>query len=212
MEKKFRAEKRPDNRGGLFVTKAVAVGLVLSVVLAFATAPAASAKELKVLSDKIVTGLGHVECVGYDARRKVFHASGFGPALKPADKDGKGKIAKLALDGEILDAAFLPAKGRVINKPIGNFIKGNRPWMTDIDSVWVFDLKIKQSKKIALPGAGLVNDAVVIDKTLYVSDNRTNKLFRVEPADFAVVPNKHGYLVAAPDLVKAEIRLIHLGS
>jgi hypothetical protein len=64
-----------------------------------------------------------------------------------------------------------------------------------------------------LPGAGFVNDAVVIGKTtLYVSDNRTNKLFRVEPADFAVVPNKHGYLVAAPDLVKAEIRLIHLGS
>ena len=32
------------------------------------------------------------------------------------------------------------------------------------------------------------------------------------PADFAVVPNKHGYLVAAPDLVKAEIRLIQLGN
>jgi hypothetical protein len=31
-------------------------------------------------------------------------------------------------------------------------------------------------------------------------------------ADFAVVPNKHGYLVAVPDLVKAEIRLIQLGN
>jgi hypothetical protein len=89
--KKFRAEKRPDNRGGLFVTKAVAVGLVLSVVLAFATAPAASAKELKVRSDKIVTGLGHVECVGYDARRKVFHASDFGPASSRPTKTAKAK-------------------------------------------------------------------------------------------------------------------------
>jgi hypothetical protein len=32
------------------------------------------------------------------------------------------------------------------------------------------------------------------------------------PADSAVVPNKHAYLVAAPDLVKAEIRFIQLGN
>jgi len=31
------------------------------------------------------------------------------------------------------------------------------------------------------------------------------------PADIAVVPNKKGYLVAVPDLVKGEIRLIQLG-
>jgi hypothetical protein len=31
------------------------------------------------------------------------------------------------------------------------------------------------------------------------------------PADFAVAPNAKGYLVAVPDLVKAEIRLIQLG-
>jgi len=166
------------------VTKAVAVSLVLSAALAFATAPVASGKELKVLSDKTVTGLGHVECIGYDARGKVFYASDFGTALKPADKDGKGRIAKLALDGKILDAAFLPPKGQVINKPKGNFTKGNRLWVTDIDSVWVFGLKTKQGKKLALPGAGFANDAVVIGKTLYVSDNRTDKLFRVEPADF----------------------------
>ena len=32
------------------------------------------------------------------------------------------------------------------------------------------------------------------------------------PADFAVAPNAKGYLVAVPDLVKAEIRLIQLGN
>ena len=31
------------------------------------------------------------------------------------------------------------------------------------------------------------------------------------PADFGVVPNKQGLLVAVPDLVKGEIRLIQLG-
>jgi hypothetical protein len=56
--------------------------------------------------------------------------------------------------------------------------------VTNIDSVWVFELKTKQGNNLALPGAGFANDAVVIGKTLYVSDNRTDKLFRVEPADF----------------------------
>lgn len=31
------------------------------------------------------------------------------------------------------------------------------------------------------------------------------------PADICVVPNKEGYLVAVPDLVKGEIRLVQLG-
>ena len=162
-----------------------AAGVALAGTIALmVAAPAVSAKELKVLSEKTVTGLGHVESVGYDAGAKVFYASDFGAALKPADKDGKGKIARISLDGKILDAAFLPAKGQVLNKPKGNVIKGNRLWVTDIDSVWVFDLKTKQGKKLALPGAGFANDPVVIGNTLYVSDNRTDKLFRVEPADF----------------------------
>jgi hypothetical protein len=164
------------------VTRTVAVGLALSAALALT--PAAAAKELKVLSEKTVTGLGHVESVGYDPKGKVFYASDFGAALKPADKDGQGKIAKISLDGKILDAAFLPAKGQVLNKPKGNIIKGNRLWVTDIDSVWVFDLKTKKGKKLALPGASFANDPAIIGNTLYVSDNRADKLFSVEPADF----------------------------
>jgi hypothetical protein len=31
------------------------------------------------------------------------------------------------------------------------------------------------------------------------------------PADIAIVPNKKGYLVAVPDLVRGEIRLVQLG-
>ncbi len=167
------------------MNKTVAVGAAIAGALALlAAAPAASAKELKVLSEKTVTGLGHVESVGYDPKGKVFYASDFGAALKPADKDGKGKIAKISLDGKILDAAFLPAEGQVLNKPKGNIIKGNRLWVTDIDSVWVFDLKTKKGKKLALPGASFANDPAIIGNTLYVSDNRADKLFSVKPADF----------------------------
>lgn len=144
----------------------------------------ASAKELKVISEQTVTGFGHTESVAYDPRGKVFYTSDFGPDLKPADKDGKGKITKVSVDGKILEDGFLPAKGQVLNKPKGLWIKGNRLWATDIDAVWVFDLKTKEGKKFEIPGIQFANDPAVIGDTLYVSDNRSDQLFKIAPADF----------------------------
>jgi hypothetical protein len=57
-------------------------------------------------------------------------------------------------------------------------------WFTDIDVVWVVDLKTKEAKKLDLPGITFANDPVVIGKALYVSDNRADKIAKVEPADF----------------------------
>ena len=51
-----------------------------------AGAPATLSKELKVISDKTITGFGHVESVAYDPNGKVFYTGDFGPDLKPADK------------------------------------------------------------------------------------------------------------------------------
>ena len=103
--------------------------------LQVAAAPAASAKELKVLSEKTITGFGHVESVAYDPEEKVFYTSDFGPDLKPADKDGKGFITKLSSDGKVLEKRFLPPEGQTMNKPKGIWIKGKHLWVTDIDSV-----------------------------------------------------------------------------
>jgi hypothetical protein len=165
----------------------ISTGIALAIGLAglqLAMAPAASAKELKVLSETTTTGFGHIESVAYDPKGKVFYTSDFGPDLKPADKDGKGKITKVSLDGKILEDGFLPAKGQVLNKPKGIWIKGNRMWVTDIDGVWLFDLKTKEGKKLDLPGIQFANDPTVMGKVLYVSDNRSDQLVSVEPADF----------------------------
>ena len=166
--------------------KTFSFGLALSVgfvVLQTMSAPTAAAKELKVLSDLTAGGFGHIESVAYDPKGKVLYTSDFGPDLKPADKDGKGKITKVSLDGKILEDGFLPAKGQTLNKPKGIWIKGNRLWVTDIDSVWVFDLKTKQGRKLDLP-VTFANDPAVMGNALYVSDNRSDMLVRVEPADF----------------------------
>ena len=160
---------------------AFSMGLVIFQMM---IAPELSAKELKVLSEQTATGFGHLESVAYDPKGKVLYTSDFGPDLKPADKDGKGKITKVSLDGKILEDGFLPAKGQTLNKPKGIWIQGNRLWVTDIDSVWVFDLKTKEGKKLDLPGVVFANDVTVMGKALYVSDNRSDQLVSVEPADF----------------------------
>jgi len=143
-----------------------------------------SAAGMKVLSEKTVGDIKYVESVGCDPKGKALYLSEFVSALKPTEKDGKGRITKMSLDGKILEQGIFPGKGQVLNKPKGIWIKGTRLWVTDIDSVWEFDLKTKAGKKVELPGIKFANDPTVIGRTLYVSDNRGDQLYKVEPADF----------------------------
>jgi hypothetical protein len=49
--------------------------------------------------------------------------------------------------------------------------------------VWLFDLKTRKGKKLALPDIQFAN-FVLQGNALYVSDNRADRLYRIEPADF----------------------------
>ena len=165
----------------LAVVMSHAVGLAGIVLVAHAQ----EVKPLRVVSEQTVKGFAFPEAVTYDPQAKVLYVSEFGSELKPAEKDGKGRISRVSLTGEILDKQFLPAPGgEVRNKPKGSWVAGNRFWVTDIDAVWVFDLKTRRGKKLALPGAQFANDLAVMGNALYVSDNRADQLFQVEPADF----------------------------
>jgi len=156
----------------------------LSAALLAAAAPAAYAQGMKAVSESTVSGFPFPESVGCDAKNKALYVSQFVSELKPTEKDGKGRISKVGLDGKMIEEQFLPAQGAVLNKPKGIWIAGNRLWTTDIDVAWVFDLKTKKGRKVELPGVQFANDPVVKGKTLYVSDNRGDAVFAVEPADF----------------------------
>lgn len=165
----------------------VGLGLLAAVIAVAETSPGAWAqgmKGLKVASDQTATGFAFPESVAYDADGKVLYVSEFGSELKPAEKDGKGRISKVSLTGKIIDKQFLPAPGGTLNKPKGLLVQGNRLWVTDIDVVWVFDLQTRRGKKLELPGIRFANDVAVRGNVLYVSDNRADQLYRVEPADF----------------------------
>ena len=163
------------------------IGLALSASLAIGPlclGTEASAQGLKVVSDHTATGFKFPESVVYDPQAKVLYVSEFGSELKPAEKDGKGRISKVALDGKILEERFLPTGNDVLNKPKGIWVEGNRLWVTDIDAVWAFDLKTRHGRKLELPGIQFANDLAVKGDALFVSDNRSDQLYRVEPADF----------------------------
>jgi hypothetical protein len=172
------------------MNKGMLVGLVLSACMAVAQvgmSPQAfgqEAKGLRVVSDRTVTGFAFPESVAYDPKAKVLYMGQFGSELKPAEKDGKGRISKLSLDGTILEDRFLPAHGETLHKPKGIWVRGDRLWVTDIDAVWIFDLKSRKGRKLDLPGMGFANDPTVQGNALYISDNRNDLLYRVEPADF----------------------------
>ncbi|HEX9569363.1 MAG TPA: hypothetical protein VF987_06750 [Rhodospirillales bacterium] len=163
------------------------IGLALSAFLVMSQIglpPVSAADGLKVVSDQTATGFKFPESVAYDAEAKVLYVSEFGSELKPAEKDGKGRISKVSLSGKILEPAFLPVPGQILNKPKGIWVKGNRLWVTDIDVVWSIDTKTKKGRSVALPGIQFANDPTIVGNALYVSDNRADQLFRVEPADF----------------------------
>ncbi|MFQ5566813.1 MAG: hypothetical protein ACE5EU_10685 [Paracoccaceae bacterium] len=163
------------------------LGLVLAaslVTVLAAYAGQAYAGGVRVISDRAVMGFAYPESVAYDPNANALYVSEFGSALKPTLKDGQGRISKLSLDGKMLEERFLPAAGQTLNKPKGIWVSGDRLWVTDIDSVWVFDTGTKEGRNVALPGVQFANDPTVIGNTLYVSDNRGDQLYSVEPADF----------------------------
>lgn len=148
------------------------------------TATAIHAQGLKRVSDTAVGGFLFPESAACDVTGKALYVSQFVSALKPADKDGKGRISKVGLDGTMIEAQFLPGPGDLLNKPKGVWVERDRLWVSDIDAVWIFDLKTRKGRKLALPGAQFANDVAVKGDTLYVSDNRLDTVFVVRPANF----------------------------
>jgi hypothetical protein len=100
-----------------------------------------------VTSEQTVGGVAFPESVAYDPNAKALYVSEFVSKLDPVLKDGQGRIGKVSLDGKILEQKFLPAAGgEPLNKPKGIWVRGDRLWVTDIDVVWVFDLKTKRGR------------------------------------------------------------------
>lgn len=92
--------------------------------------------------------------------------------------DGKGGIATLTTDGEVIEKEWLTG----LNAPKGMAIFQNRLYVADITELVVIDIKKqKLIKKIPIPGAVFLNDVTANSSgVVFVSDTRTHKVYRVE--------------------------------
>lgn len=138
------------------------------------------------------------ESVLYDAKDKILYVSNIDGA--PADKDGKGSIAKLSLDGKIINANWVSG----LNAPKGMGRYKNKLYVADLTEVVVIDIEnAKIIQKIPIEGSVFLND-ISIDKqgAVYVSDTRINKVYRLEK----------GFVVTALQNLQAPNGLLAIGN
>lgn len=116
------------------------------------------------------------ESVLYDASSNLLYVSlidGVGNV-----KDGKGGIAVLNTDGTVRSEDWVTG----LNAPKGLARFKDKLYVADLTAVVTIDIKTgKIVHKLEIEGAVFLNDLTVDKKgTLYVSDTRTNKVYRIK--------------------------------
>lgn len=92
--------------------------------------------------------------------------------------DGKGGIAKLSTEGEVIDAEWITG----LNAPKGMAIYNQLLYVADLTEVVVIDIKKHAIvKKIPVADSVFLNDVTINSSGIvFVSDTRTNKVHRIE--------------------------------
>jgi hypothetical protein len=146
------------------------------------------------------TMLAIPESVLFDAQNKILYASLING--QPDQADGKGGVAKVNLDGKILDANWVTG----LNAPKGLGKYGNTLYAADLTEVAVIDITSGNvTKKIPVEGAQFLNDITVDSKgNVYVSDSRTGKVHKIENGTVSTylenLKNPNGLLALGDDL------------
>lgn len=129
--------------------------------------------EVVVLEPKLlheVNDLTHCESVVYDKKRNVLYASVIGNREK-----GDGSIAKISLDGKLIDSSFISG----LNDPKGIAIIGDKLYVSDVTVLVEADLNTgKVIKNHTNEEAQFLNDVEIAkDGTVYVSDTAKSSIF-----------------------------------
>ena len=117
------------------------------------------------------------ESVRLDASRKVLYVSNIDG--EPWNADGKGSIAKVGLDGQVIAAEWVT--GLDCPKGLALSDDGKLLYAADAGGIVVIDIEAGKIKnKIAIPDGVQLNDLVNDKGTLYVSDSKGRRVFVVK--------------------------------
>jgi hypothetical protein len=125
---------------------------------------------------------------------------------KAGEKDGKGGIAKVALDGKIIAGDWVTG----LNAPKGMGKTGSKLYVADLTEVVEIDLKSgKILKKHPIEGAKFLNDVTIDSKgTIYVSDTETKKVHRIKDGQVSLyydnLTRPNGLLAVGKNLLIAD--------
>jgi len=116
------------------------------------------------------------ESVLYNANQSVIYVSNIEGV--PSQKDGKGSIAKVGLDGKIINPRWVSG----LNAPKGLGMHGNTLWVANIDELVAIDMNSGQIKeRIPVEGAKFLNDVTVTKSgVVYASDSDRKKVYRLK--------------------------------
>lgn len=119
-----------------------------------------------------INGLTHCESVVYDTKRNVLYASLIGNS-----EAGDGSIAKITLDGKVIDTMFV--KG--LNDPKGIAITNDKLYVSDVTVLVEADLETgKVIQTHTTEGTQFLNDVnIASDGTIYVSDTANSTIFKL---------------------------------
>jgi hypothetical protein len=117
------------------------------------------------------------ESVLFDAGNNVLYVTNI-EGTEPWGKDGKGSVGKLGTDGKIIQAEWVSG----LNAPKGMGLHKGKLYVADLTSVVVIDIASgKIEKTITIDSAQGLNDVTIDSKgTIYVSDSRAKKVFRID--------------------------------
>ncbi|WP_298518969.1 hypothetical protein [uncultured Kordia sp.] len=120
-----------------------------------------------------VSGLTHCESVVYYKSENVLLASLIGNR-----EEGDGSIAKVSLDGKVIDTTFV--KG--LNDPKGIAITNDKIYVSDVTVLVEADLKTGEIlNRHTTEGTAFLNDVnVASDGTVYVSDTRNSSIYMLK--------------------------------
>ena len=122
------------------------------------------------------------ESVLPDLDKKVLYISLIDGA--PWEIDGKGGVAKLSLEGKVVDANWITG----LNAPKGMGLYKNKLYIADMAQVVIADSKTgKIESKLDVAGAEGLNDVSINDKGIvFVTDSKNGKVFKVEDGKASV--------------------------
>lgn len=145
--------------------------LVTALVLAANTAYAAEATPVW-----NVTGLDNPESVAVDLKTGTLYVSNVAGDLTA--KDGNGYIAKLSLDGRVIEQKWVIG----LNAPKGLALVQDKLYVADIDQLVEIDVPGRKiTKTYPAAGAKFLNDVTAsTDDTIFVSDTGTDTIWTLK--------------------------------